>query len=344
MSKRLKIDQKKREKRRHPSTKIHIGYWVSQKFSRIVASGAIPFERSGHSLEVIGDKVYVFGGEHTPRVPVGNTINCLDLEVKHWSKVLPDGTPPIPRTGSSSTTIGIRLYIFGGRTGLQLGGTVLNDLHVLDLKANTWHQVRTNGNPPLPRYLHSMIAIGNTIYVFGGCSEFGRLNDLYSFDTVSNTWTKLATSNEIKGRTGAGFLAIDDSVYVIGGLCGGKNLQDMFRFDVQSGQWAVVDAHPPLPSLAFFGVSAIGKNIFVFFGQTDQSSQSNNGLSEFTRDVYVYNTETGGGWTKVSLGGEIIPPARGWFPAATCGQRIVLFGGQGLDHGKLDDTYVFSRV
>jgi hypothetical protein len=33
--------------------------------------------------------MYVFGGEHEPRVPIGSTVHRLDLETKEWSECKP---------------------------------------------------------------------------------------------------------------------------------------------------------------------------------------------------------------------------------------------------------------
>lgn len=50
-----------------------------------------------------------------------------------------------------------------------------------------------------------MVSIGTNLYVFGGCGEQGRLNDLYKFDTLTLSWTDLPNSNLISGRGGPSF-------------------------------------------------------------------------------------------------------------------------------------------
>ena len=57
-----------------------------------------------------------------------------------------------------------------------------------------------------------MTAVGNELFVFGGCGAGGRLSDLYSYDTAEAKWTKLpppsyAEEAAIEGRGGA-FLTV----------------------------------------------------------------------------------------------------------------------------------------
>lgn len=46
-----------------------------------------PQARSSHTIHVIGDTVYLLGGEHTPRVPLGSDVFTYSLSDKRWRKV-----------------------------------------------------------------------------------------------------------------------------------------------------------------------------------------------------------------------------------------------------------------
>lgn len=78
------------------------------------------------------------------------------------------------------------------------------ELHCFDTGSGSWQQVQAGGSPPEARSYHAMAAAGDTLYVFGGCGEGkrGRLNDLYSFDCRSSTWTQLPTCETIVVRHG----------------------------------------------------------------------------------------------------------------------------------------------
>uniref|UniRef100_A0AAZ3NSI1 Host cell factor Kelch-repeats domain-containing protein n=1 Tax=Oncorhynchus tshawytscha TaxID=74940 RepID=A0AAZ3NSI1_ONCTS len=137
-----------------------------------------PCPRLGHSLTLIGNKCYLFGGlANDSEDPNGNVPRYLDdfyeLElqsvsgVKGWN--IPDTKGVGPWARESHTSVAYtgsgspKLYIFGG-----MRGSHLDDLWQLDLESMTWSTPDTKGPPPLPRSLHSANVIENKMYVFGG--------------------------------------------------------------------------------------------------------------------------------------------------------------------------------
>jgi hypothetical protein len=57
-----------------------------------------------------------------------------------------------------------------------------SDLFCFDTKSETWRRVEAEGPPP-QRSFHAATAVGNLMFVFGGCGLAGRMNDLWCFDT-----------------------------------------------------------------------------------------------------------------------------------------------------------------
>jgi N-acetylneuraminic acid mutarotase len=49
------------------------------------------------------------------------------------------------------------------------------------------------------RSYHRMVAVGTTLYVFGGCGAAGRLSDLHAYDTTTSTWKQMPSSESIAG-------------------------------------------------------------------------------------------------------------------------------------------------
>jgi len=47
----------------------------------------------------------------------------------------------------------------------------------------TWEKVQTKGDSPAGVAAHSAVALGNTIYVFGGMTPEGASNSMYTFNT-----------------------------------------------------------------------------------------------------------------------------------------------------------------
>lgn len=222
-----------------------------------------------------------------------------------------------------------------------MGEGAMNDMYELDTTTATWKQVSSSGDIPPPRSYHSMAAIGSTLYVFGGCGTEGRHNDLHSFDTNTGTWQALPTFDPILPRGGTGFVAIGRKLYVVGGFTG-QEMSDMYEFNTESSRWRQVKAVPVLPARSVFGIAALGSRIFVVGGEVDPSTQGHAGAGEFSKDVYVLDTEDEGeGWQKAEPADDAIFTERGWLPAAALdASRIIAFGGIALDNSRSDETYI----
>ena len=58
------------------------------------------------------------------------------------------------------------VYVFGG----DKGKSMLNDLLIFNVKDESWMRAISNGVPPAPRYHHSAVVHGSSMYIFGGFS------------------------------------------------------------------------------------------------------------------------------------------------------------------------------
>ena len=157
--------------------------------------GQAPAERSSHGISIISGTLYLFGGEHTARVPIDSDMYSIDLSDMGspgmWRKIEASFNSPIPRVAHAQATIGNKIYIFGGRQGIQMEEAPLNDLHCFDVTNETWTEILSEGdNSPSPRSFHQMISVGSSLFIFGGCGKSGRLSDLFEFNTNNSRWTK----------------------------------------------------------------------------------------------------------------------------------------------------------
>ncbi|XP_076467145.1 uncharacterized protein LOC143298228 [Babylonia areolata] len=313
-------------------------------WKQLECTGDKPLPRSSHSVDVINRTVYVIGGEHEPRVPISSAVWSLDMSGRTWEEVTTTGDVPSARNAHASAVVGACIYIFGGRQGIAMGERSLADLYKLDTSTNTWTQVTMTGPVPEARSYHSMAAIGATIYVFGGCTKAGRLNDLHAFDTLTGLWRSLPSSPDIPSRGGAGFTAIGRKLYVLGGFSG-KEMGDVHEFDTEASQWRQITATPSLPPRSVFGVASLGRKIVVVGGEVDTSSQGHAGAGQFTDEVYVLDTEDEGrGWRRVAPKGEPVSP-RGWFSAsAVTEDSLVVFGGNSPDNSRLNDVFLLEQL
>lgn len=127
------------------------------------------------------------------------------------------GDEPPALLGASTTILGDKLYVFGGRLSSQRNQGFLNDMYELDLLSRHWTKLGTYGDIPSPRFYHSVSALGDSKLVcYGGlgpapstmdpshCSTYERgftvTSDVSIFDISDQKWTALPTVNELKGR------------------------------------------------------------------------------------------------------------------------------------------------
>jgi hypothetical protein len=96
-----------------------------------------------------------------------------------WETITSKGETPKSTKGFSMVLSGTTIIIFGGR---DLNDKYYNDMYFFDLQKKTWTKISPKGVSPKPRAYHSAIIRGTVMWIFGGSSDSGYLNDLYSFD------------------------------------------------------------------------------------------------------------------------------------------------------------------
>jgi hypothetical protein len=143
---------------------------------------AHPRPRGGHTATVIGNKVYVFGGEDAKRKPL-NELWVLDLSTLEWSQpeTSSSTTEKGPTARSQHTACSFRnrfIVIFGGGSVANC----FNDLVVLDTQTMEWSSPRTDGPVPPPRAGHAAAVLGTTLYIVGGGNNARGCADMYALD------------------------------------------------------------------------------------------------------------------------------------------------------------------
>ncbi|XP_033736402.1 nitrile-specifier protein 5-like [Pecten maximus] len=293
-------------------------------------------------MVVIGRKTFIFGGENIPRVPFSNIVHCLDMDTCTWSELSTTGDVPVPRFADSAAAVGHVMYIFGGRTGINMGEGNFNDLYAFDTRDNVWTLLKPSGVAPSPRSFHAMAVVANRLYVFGGCVEEDRLNDLHSYDIATNTWEQQPTNEDIERRGGAGLIAVGKDLFVVAGFTG-RELNDVYKYDTDSKTWSKLTLDKELPPRSVFGISSMSTFIIVWFGEVDPSGKGH--LGGFSQDGYIMDTCSKAGWELMSCSGET-PEARGWMPIAPCQLNdmdgVFLFGGTNFDKKRLNDCHYLS--
>ncbi|KAG8784382.1 Negative regulator of mitotic exit [Serendipita sp. 405] len=204
----------------------------------VQTTGEIPPARVGHASALVSSVLIVWGGDtkqqDTDKQDEG--LYLLNLGTREWTRVATRGPAPAGRYGHSVAMVGSRFFVFGG----QVDGEFLNDLWSFDLNtlksAPLWELVRpAQGNEPPPRRTgHVMLALDDTIYIFGGTDGSYHYNDTWAFDVNTRIWQELTCIGYIPvPREGHAAALVDDVMYVFGGRgVDGKDLNDLAAFKI----------------------------------------------------------------------------------------------------------------
>ena len=74
------------------------------------------------------------------------------------------------------------LWLFGG----YLDSAPSDDLFKLDVKAQQWIKIVAFGTRPSPRRDHSMVGVGDNIYVFGGRTNYDEEGRSSEYESTLN--------------------------------------------------------------------------------------------------------------------------------------------------------------
>lgn len=198
----------------------------TKQWSRAAPAGTRPPGRYGHSLNILGSKIYIFGGQVEGfffNDLVAFDLNALQQASNRWEILIQntiDGGPPhgqIPpaRTNHSIVTWNDRLYLFGGTDGV----TWFNDVWSYDPRTNSWTQLECIGYIPAAREGHASALVGDVMYIFGGRTEEGNdLGDLAAFRISSRRWYTFQNMGPSPSpRSGHSMTAYGKHIVVVGG-------------------------------------------------------------------------------------------------------------------------------
>lgn len=190
--------------------------------------GEIPVSRTNHAAASVGSKMYIFGGNNNNEHGVYQVLDdlyMLDTETLTWSRPKTTGDRPCARSGHTLTTIGKKLFLFGGGVWNEDHGWVhkFNDLHVLDTETMHWTKPICSGNVDTSTFPIAY-AVGRYLFIFGGGSKPQHCvtNDMYVLDTSTFNWSMPPVSGTLpQPRDMGSACVVDRTVYFIGGYAGG---------------------------------------------------------------------------------------------------------------------------
>ncbi|KAJ4452475.1 hypothetical protein PAPYR_13360 [Paratrimastix pyriformis] len=149
-----------------------------------------PRRHTSHSVVAHNDCLYVFGGLFTAAGQPDRFYNDLyefSPALRRWTLLRSTGYshhPGLPQRGCAEH----RMLVLGHQ---RCGKS--NALWSYSFESREWSLVNVTGPCPEPRFCHTAVVSENAMYVFGGNSEVGSMNDLWSFDGNQEQWRCLQT-------------------------------------------------------------------------------------------------------------------------------------------------------
>ena len=310
------------------------------EWRKIAHTDSSPPPRIAHTQAVVGTELMLFGGRAGVQMEEAalDDLWSLDVKTEAWRKVNSSGAAPSPRSFHAATSIGDKMYIFGG---CGVDGR-LADLHEYCASTATWRQladppdVDGRGGPTL-----EASSDGKSLWLLGGFA--GReTNDLLQFDLASETWRRVPSEWLRPRSVTASFSLVRAQISPVG--------RSTLTGAHSKGAHACTFAHPHTPC----SHGRQGDSIFAFGGEVEPSEAGHEGAGGFADDLIAVDRSTG---EPVPVAVSTLPDAqvgttpqspqaRGWGAAtAVSPSKAVLFGGLTGDDAnpvRLDDLWLIS--
>jgi len=277
----------------------------------------LKYARQGAVAVVLGESIYVFGGNAGGAITFVERFNTRTFEVEALTDHLQ------PRRYHSVLEHNGKFFLFGGE-GYGLPGNPLE--YAVEIYDPATDQISSGPSMPVPRSGMAAVKLGNLAYFFGGSKLKGvnraQTNDTDVFDFTTGKWghgVPMPTPRESQA------VVVGDFILVPGGYRSPRGVANVEMFVPQENVWKAL---PPLfrrtsaHSLVFFG-----DKLFLFGDFDDLDSVLSYNLR--TRQSQKFNMGFKGGRHT---------------SAVVCGDRIYVVGGNRTTESgaELDLIQVFA--
>jgi len=208
-------------------------------WSLVASTG--PSARTDHAVALASSGSIVLFGGRTGTSSYANDAWVFDTGTSSWTALSPTGTPPSARSAHAAVAVTSSVIaVFGGR---KADGSVVGDLHLLDLHANAWSSPAvSSATQPDGRRGHAALLVDRYLCVVHGLSGDGEqhedvwLADAFGAISGEVSWTlgTAATAGDAPaGRWAHGAVSDGSRALVLGGMTGSTASSSSFEL------WAV---------------------------------------------------------------------------------------------------------
>uniref|UniRef100_A0A3B0MVG7 Kelch motif/Galactose oxidase, central domain/BTB/POZ domain containing protein, putative n=1 Tax=Theileria annulata TaxID=5874 RepID=A0A3B0MVG7_THEAN len=203
---------------------LKFGQSVDVHVRIVEGTGKVPTRRACHSMTLVGQLFYTFGGYDGNQC--FNDLDVFDPTLNSWSRLSkPHGKKPAARNAHAMVTDGRNLYLLGGHSG----SVHFDDVHMYSINSHTWTCLNCEGRVPPGVRGHSSAFHKGEIYLFGGYNGDVPFNTLYVFNLRSSTWSiqDVSYDEDIERRQRCTMVTLPDGLYIFGGFNGTNWLNDL---------------------------------------------------------------------------------------------------------------------
>ncbi len=233
-------------------------------------------------------------------------------------QVLNDANQPDARHENAYVEVNGKFYIMGGR--------FVRPVQIYDPNEGRWAQ---GSHPPDFFSLHHFqaAALGDTIYVLaaytGTYPDEDQVENVYKYDTVTDTWVVGPEIPESRRRGSAGVAVRNGKFYIVCGSTGGHGAQSIRRtwfdeYDPSTNTWTQLPDAPRARD--HFHTAIVGNKLYVAGGRDGN-------IGDNIAEVDVYDFDSGQWSTLPSNTGDI-PTTRSGTATVAVGQFVVVIGGE----------------
>jgi N-acetylneuraminic acid mutarotase len=228
----------------------------------------MPISLSFTRTAVVGEKIYVLGGE-TNDYKYSATVYEFDPQEDTWTE---------------KTHIPESFSLFGALNSVVIDSCIYlqseNHLYSYNPYQNKWNSVTLDRKLPTLNYL---AVKDDKIWSLAGSEDAQETTEIHEYDKGLNAWTKINNIPDARSEHSA--LIINNKLFVIGGYNRQQGLLSDFRtLNIDNSQWKRLKNMPT--GLHFPGVANINHKIYLAGGAY--------GLFRFDghqKTLYMYDTE-----------------------------------------------------
>lgn len=265
------------------------------------------WQRAGHAMVAIGDKLYVLGGiDNTGEHKAHARVDVYDVKERQWSTAAP---MPTPRVFAGAAALGARIHVVAGLSDedvkLQRAGAVHE---CYDPTTDSWKPLTPI---PAPRSRLAVAVVNDRLYVLGGLETDAKEHrdsarvDVY--DPAKDAWER--GPDLPLARHAHAAAVIDGKIFVMGGYSLKEKLEPLARCDVLDVAQQTWSQGPDMTQTrSWFAVVEFDKTLVAIGGQDHPERLS----APFTK------------WEKLDVS-DILDRR---FAASVAAGEIFIFGGE----------------